>query len=121
MPRFVVLLHETPPGYPRPAHYDLMLERGEALWTWAMEDLPAAGRPVMAERLRDHRPDYLDFEGDVSAGRGSVRRVEQGTYEVLSQSASELRLRLDGSAMQGELILQESADAQRWCVSISGG
>ena len=34
MPRFVVLRHETPPGYPRPPHYDLMLEQEGGLWTW---------------------------------------------------------------------------------------
>jgi hypothetical protein len=121
MPRFVILRHETPPGYLRPTHYDLMLEQGQVLWTWAMDDLPESGKAVMAERLRDHRPDYLDLQGEVSGERGSVRRVDQGTYELLSRSSSELRLQMTGSRFQGELTLQESADAQRWCVSISSG
>ena len=51
MPRFVVLLHETPAGYSRGTHFDLMLEYGEALRTWALNKLPLAGDPVIAHRL----------------------------------------------------------------------
>ena len=35
MPRYVILQHDTPPGYPRPLHWDLMLEQGRTLRTWA--------------------------------------------------------------------------------------
>ena len=78
MPRFVVLLHETPSGYPRGAHLDLMLEHAGALRTWALEKPPLPGEIVVAERLPDHRLEYLDYEGAVSHDRGVVSRVDSG-------------------------------------------
>src|SRR5262245_17631602 len=100
MPRFVVLRHETPPGYRRPAHFDLMLEEGGVLRTWALESLPpVGGEPIPAERLPDHRLDYLDYEGPVSGDRGSVSRVDFGTYEPLPSPPNQQRFRLDGTRL----------------------
>lgn len=77
--RYVVLLHD----HPAP-HHDWMLEVDGALATWriacAPADLPPGGAP--AERLADHRLAYLEFEGEVSRGRGRVRRVEGGTFDA---------------------------------------
>ena len=38
-------------------------------------------------RSPDHRRMYLDYEGEVSGQRGSVRRVDSGTYRALAWSA----------------------------------
>lgn len=77
--RYVVLLHDHPAS-----HYDWMLEAEGVLATWRVCAPPAAvsagGLP--AERLADHRLAYLDYEGPVSGGRGTVRRVEAGMYEA---------------------------------------
>src|SRR4051794_23553598 len=64
MPRFVLLRHETPAGSERPTHFDLMLEHNGVLRTWALSGLPAAGEPLLAEQLPDHRLAYLDYEGE---------------------------------------------------------
>jgi hypothetical protein len=119
MPRFVLLRHETPPGYPRPAHYDLMLEQGELLWTWALDRLPAPNQPATAERLKDHRPFYLDFEGQLSSDRGSVQRIDQGHYDLLNHSPDRLELHLHGQSLNGRATLILDAATQRWCVSLS--
>ena len=105
MPRFVILRHETPADYPRPAHFDLMLEQENVLWTWALEKLPAPGESVIAERLPDHRLMYLDYEGVIAGGRGSVSRVEAGECEWIEQSPGELKVRLRGSTIDGVLRL----------------
>ena len=119
MPRFVLLLHETPPAYPRPTHYDLMLEQGDVLWTWALDDLPSPDQTTFAERLHNHRTAYLDFEGEVSGDRGAVRRIDAGTFEVVSHSLQRLDLRLHGTLLQGLLTLSQEAADQRWCVTFS--
>src|SRR5262245_38278745 len=106
MPRFVVLLHETPPGYPRGRHYDLMLEQDGALWTWAINALPCAGgEAIPAERLPDHRLAYLECEGDVAGNRGSVSRIDRGACELVSAAADEIRLRVAGAILTGTLTL----------------
>jgi hypothetical protein len=121
MPRFVILLHETQ-GTPRPTHYDLMFEAGGSLWTWAVEKIPAPGETQIAERLSDHRLAYLDYEGEISANRGRVQRVGQGTYELTSQSPHEIALHLRGDTVTGTLTLSAlSDDPHRWRVSLSTG
>src|SRR5947207_11677627 len=77
MPRFVILLHETPAGYSRKTHFDLMLEAGDSLRTWALDALPAPGETALAERLPDHRPIYLDYEGQLGGDRGGVSRFDR--------------------------------------------
>ena len=84
-----VLLHHT--GAPDGDHYDLMLERDGALATWRLASADVTGPAV---RIDDHRLAYLDYEGPVSDGRGEVRRIEAGTYEVDSWSAERVRVRL---------------------------
>ena len=95
MPRFVVLRHDLPDGS---FHFYLMLERGGALATWrisaALGDLPADG--AEACRLDDHRLHYLTHEGDLGGGRGSVRRVDEGTYEASAWQAGRIEAALAG-------------------------
>ena len=120
MPRFVVLLHETLPGYPRGAHLDLMLEQEGMLRTWALDKPPLPGEIVSAERLPDHRLEYLDYEGAVSRERGVVSRVDSGRYEVLQETATVLAVRLEGQRIHGTLtLLAEDAALHRWRVSLS--
>src|SRR4051812_41166798 len=107
MPRFVLLYHDCPPEYVRPSHWDLMLESGDMLRTWALAQLPrqwhaartrtverggecpplAAGNVVDARELADHRRDYLEFEGAICGQRGSVIRIEAGTYLMRGETA----------------------------------
>ena len=120
MARFVVLLHETPAGYSRKTHFDLMLEVGDSLRTWALDKLPATDETVSAERLPDHRPVYLDYEGQLGGGRGGVSRVDQGDYDSIDETAVRWVVRLQGSKLMGTLVLaQDANDAQRWMVSLS--
>jgi hypothetical protein len=113
MPRFVLLFHDCPPILGKPSHWDLMLERDGALMTWNLAELPArwqtpSGRDVIelgAARLPDHRLAYLDYEGPVSSGRGEVKRIDRGDYEVVDESPEWLRVRLAGAVAIGEVRL----------------
>ncbi len=107
MPRFVILFHETPPTYPRPAHYDLMLEQDGALRTWALAHPPAANTAIAAEQLSDHRLDYLDYEGPVSGDRGVVTRWDAGEYVMVEESPQRIIATLCGAKLHGRLELKE--------------
>jgi hypothetical protein len=121
MPRFVVLRHETPTGYSRPSHYDLMLEQGEMLRTWALENLPTADQPVLAERLPDHRNVYLEYEGAVSGERGSVTRVDHGEYSIVEELPDRLTIEIAGKNLRGMLTIAAEPDSQRCRVGLSAG
>jgi hypothetical protein len=110
MPRFVLLRHETPTGYVRPSHWDLMFETGAALRTWALEQLPTDGAAVLAEELPAHRLAYLDYEGPVSGDRGEVRREDAGLYELLHETADEFTARMMGRQWQGIVSLVRHAE-----------
>jgi hypothetical protein len=111
MSRFVVLEHESPRG----RHWDLMLETGPALATWALPEPPDAAETMIADALPDHRPAYLDYEGPISGGRGSVTRWDRGTYVLRRRTDTELVVTLDGARLAGNVALEQLPDdPNRW-------
>jgi len=120
MPRFVILRHETPPGYERPTHFDLLLEWGDTLRTWALPALPTPSVELPCEELAPHRREYLDYEGEVSAGRGSVTQVAAGTYDLLEQSSQLVRVRLNGPKLNGVLgLTRNEPESALWTATFS--
>jgi len=81
----VVLLHRLPDGS---RHFDWLFAVDDApqearLRTWRSPTSPVEATPgdaLALERLPDHRPRYLDYEGPISGHRGDVRRVASGRY-----------------------------------------
>lgn len=102
MPRFAVLAHD----YPTP-HWDLFLESGPVLRSWRLLAPLAAGAEVPAEPTAEHRLLYLDYEGPVSGGRGTVNRVDAGTFEWQLDSPAHVVVRLAGSRFSGLLTLSQ--------------
>ncbi len=121
MPRYVILQHAMPPHAGRPTHWDLMLESGAALATWALETPPAAGREVAGHRLADHRAHFLDYEGPLSGDRGTVTRWDAGQYTLESQSPDCWVVTLHGSRLSGRLVLRAAAEppAAQWVARLS--
>lgn len=67
------------------AHFDLMLEveGADRLQTWQLERWPlAVGETCAVRELAPHRRHYLDFEGELSGGRGCVARVAAGHWRA---------------------------------------
>lgn len=125
MPRYVILLHEVPPGHEvaggRGTHWDLMLEQAATLRTWALAEEPRAEGRIQAEQLPEHRLAYLDYEGPVSGNRGSVTQWDAGEYETLADSQGRLEIRLDGRGGTRYLALTHDADRgdHFWIASFS--
>lgn len=108
---FVVLRHELPPGGPRPSHWDLFWQDGSNLRAWALDEPPAPAVRCRALALPPHRLDYLDYEGPVSGGRGSVRRHDRGACELLVDTPQEVIVRLRGVRFCGTVSLRATGDA----------
>ena len=101
MPRFAILEHHW-----NGVHHDFLLEAGESLRTWAIDEPIVQGRALLAYSLPNHRLAYLDHEGPVSKGRGHVSRVDQGIYEPLEWSSERVVGRLEGSQFVGVFELR---------------
>ncbi len=102
--RFVVLEHAVPPPVGPVVHWDFIVEvRGaDHLPTWRLEANPLeCPGPIPAERIQDHRRLYLEFEGELTGGRGCVRRIERGTAQLLHLSDDEAALVLAGAYLRG--------------------
>jgi hypothetical protein len=139
MPRFVLLYHDCPSTYPRQSHWDLMLETGDVLRTWALKKLPrdweaahehtrskypqcpllAADNAVAAEQLGEHRRDYLEFEGPVSGNRGAVIRIAAGSFDVQWETPLGWCLSLSSPTISGGVVLDAADDKQTsWTLSL---
>lgn len=104
-PRFVILAHSGQGA----AHYDFMLEHGQALATWQLSQSPldqARGSVLPARRLADHRSAYLNYQGPVSGNRGRVDRVDAGTYQVVFQDETGWQVLLDGQKLKAMIELR---------------
>lgn len=70
-------------------HFDLMLEvpGQEKLRTLQLQArLFKPGDTCACNELEAHRRAYLEYEGSIGGNRGTVKRVERGTYEALGAS-----------------------------------
>ena len=120
MPRFVVLRHDSPTG----VHWDFMLQCGEALRAWALQEEPVAdepGRNIEAVALPDHRTAYLDYEGPVSGDRGQVERWDFGNYRDVETGNQRITADLEGRKLAGRATLVFTGDEVqgRWKFSFS--
>ena len=103
MPRFVVLEHDWPT-----LHWDFLLEAGPVLRAWRLLAEPAAGKDVPAEPNADHRVLYLDYEGPVSGDRGTVRRWDAGTFELVADAPGRVEVKLLGAKLAGRCVIETS-------------
>ncbi len=117
-PVFVVQRHAA-----RRLHYDLRLERGGALASWAVpKGVPEqAGQRHLAVHVEDHPLDYADFEGEIPAGQygaGTVEIWDRGTYELLEEKRNGgLTVELHGERLHGVWTLVPAAldgDPRNW-------
>jgi hypothetical protein len=109
----VLLLHECPDGT---RHVDWMLACDDSahrpLITFRAAgriDELAEGASLPLERLGDHRPLYLEYEGEISGGRGTVRRLARGQFLALQpgngSGGQTLEVRWGGAAGGCQQIL----------------
>jgi hypothetical protein len=68
---------------------------------------------IAAEGLGDHRLDYLEYEGPVSGGRGTVSRWDRGSFTWIEDGENIVEVELRGERLLGRLKLAHG-DGQNW-------
>lgn len=111
MTRYTISLHEDATGKP---HYDLFLEREGTLKTWRM-DKADFSQALPAAEGKDHRLQYLDYEGPVSGGRGTVKIWDTGTYFDDAWRGDFIQVAVSGRKLRGRLRLLRDAEGS-WTI-----
>ena len=100
-------------------HYDLRLEAGGVLRSWAVPKGPSTDprEKRLAVEVEDHPLEYIDFEGLIEAGYGAGAVIvwDAGTYRNMSEGSVEdalanghLTVWLEGSKLRGGWTLQRT-------------
>ena len=102
---FVVHEHRA-----RHLHYDLRMERGGVLKSWAVpKGIPEAeGEKHLAVETEDHPLEYLTFEGTIPEGEygaGTEAIWDTGTYETLVWGEGKVEVIFHGKRLSGRYVL----------------
>jgi len=113
--RFVVQEHHA-----RRLHWDLRLERGGVLRSWAVPngipEEPGSNRKAIP--TEDHPLAYADFEGEIpegSYGAGTMRIWDRGTYECEKWTDDKLTLTFHGERLSGAYAMFRTRD-ENWMI-----
>lgn len=103
--RFVIQEHHA-----TALHWDLRLERGGVLASWAVpKGLPEDSETVrMAVRTEDHPLEYLDFHGEIPRGQyggGRMAVWDSGRYDTEKWNDGEVAFVLHGERARGRFVL----------------
>ncbi|HBG81427.1 TPA: 3'-phosphoesterase [candidate division CPR2 bacterium] len=116
--RFVVQEHEATHH-----HFDFRLELPEDIFenphdprgyivlkSWAIPKYvpDKKGEKKLAVATEDHPVEYCDFEGTIPEGEygaGIVKIWDKGSFEIISNEAKTLKVRLKGNKLNGDWVL----------------
>jgi bifunctional non-homologous end joining protein LigD len=102
---FVVQEHHS-----RRLHYDLRLESGGVLKSWAVpKGMPeSTDQKRLAVQTEDHPIEYAKFEGTIPKGQygaGTVKIWDQGSFEPKVWDADMVEFTLNGQKLNGRFVL----------------
>jgi bifunctional non-homologous end joining protein LigD len=108
--RFVVQLHDA-----TTLHFDLRLQMGDVLRSWAVPKGPSLDPAVrrLALPVEDHDRAAGDFEGvhdGQSRGSGAVIVWDEGTAEILRDEPGHLSFALYGEKLAGRFALTRTGE-----------
>lgn len=97
----------------RPSHWDFMLEADDTLLTWQWDELPKNQHRFHARQLEPHRVEYLSQEGELSHNRGTVTRIDQGTFTpAIKNLTTEFEILLQLQQFSGTLTGKQVSNNQ---------
>jgi DNA ligase D-like protein (predicted 3'-phosphoesterase) len=113
MPRFVVQLHDA-----TTLHFDLRLQVGDVLRSWAVPKGPSMDPAVrrLALPVEDHSLEAGEFEGvhpGQGRGSGAVIVWDEGTAEILRDEPEHVSFALQGHKLAGRFGLTRTGE-RRW-------
>ncbi len=75
--------------------------------------LLAPGEEMSAERIADHRREYLRYEGPIPGNRGSIRRLVSGRLARIAADPDRWRLEVEWDATDEAAPVRQSLEVRR--------
>ena len=105
MPLFVVHEHHA-----THLHWDLRLELGGVLKSWAIPKQPPRTKDIkrLAIQVEDHLKSYANFEGEIPEGQygaGKVKIWDKGKFHLIDKKPNKMVFKLEGLKLKGEYVL----------------
>jgi DNA ligase D-like protein (predicted 3'-phosphoesterase) len=121
VPRFVVQLHDA-----TTLHYDLRLELGGVMRSWAVPKGPSLDPAVkrLAVAVADHAVQRVPFEGvyeEAARGSGAVIVWDEGEFELVREEPDHIVVDLRGEKLAGGFALTRTGDGQWLLVKMADG
>lgn len=100
-------------------HYDLRLEVGGVLKSWAVPKVPPTEPGVrrLAVQTEDHPLEYADFEGEIPEGNygaGTVETWDRGIFIPEKIESNKIIFKLAGKKMKGDFVLLRFREGKNW-------
>ncbi len=96
-------------------HWDLMIEDGDKLKTWRLENPPeklagdfdklSPGK-TKATPIFDHDKKFLTYQGPVNDGKGNVEIVDEGTCKI-ETIVKNIQINFEGKILRGNYYLTQ--------------
>jgi len=105
MPIFVIHEHQA-----RNHHWDLRLEIGGMLKSWAVPKQPPRTKGIkrLAIQVPDHLRSYAKFEGTIPKGEygaGEVKIWDKGKFHLIEKTPKKIEFELKGIKLKGKYVL----------------
>ncbi|MBU2497090.1 MAG: 3'-phosphoesterase [Nanoarchaeota archaeon] len=101
---YVIQFHRS-----KKAHYDLRLQFGNKLKSWAVPKKPSVkiGEKRLAVQVADHSLGYASFQGEIKEGygKGTVKIWDKGTYILLEKTPKKILIEIKGNKLKGKYAL----------------
>jgi len=117
-PVYVIQKHDA-----RNLHYDLRLEFGGVLKSWAIPKEPPTepGVKRLAVETEDHPLDYANFEGEIPEGEYGAGKVEiwdKGWFKVEKTGEKDIIVEIHGKKLKGTYVLFkfEKTGSKNWLI-----
>lgn len=116
------LIYVIQEHHARRLHWDLRLESGGVLKSWAVpKGIPETPNVRhLAVEVEDHPYEYASFEGEIPKGQygaGTVKIWDKGNYTPKLWEKDKIEVTLNGERLQGRYVLvrlKESEDKKNW-------
>jgi len=89
-------------------HWDLMIEWGDVLKTWRLNNPPEklAGRKNAALPIQDHNKKFLTYQGPVNNNTATAEIADKGTCTIESDDGKILKIIFNGEILKTQIVLE---------------